>query len=277
MANNTEELIVIPRLDDLQCGWSPEFQTAQNTIISHLTSKKIPLTVGMIMGNAGNVTSPPWPLDDHTLKIIAENRALIEVGSHTLQHANWSNQSKKTYLQLLKKGHGVLKEAGFDTRTLIMPENYYDSELYATLKDPSCPYNIISTAYDKVNKDHVPSYEAFPQCDPDVPLYWVPATCSPADFRNLQLWSSPYDAVTGPGPTPDYLSIKDSAESKPKVKGKSWACIMMHPQDFQLNDKFMTEYEIKTFLNDYFGTIDPYYTPVYMTMSQFVEWSKTPV
>ncbi|MCP5051003.1 MAG: hypothetical protein GY940_27815 [bacterium] len=244
----------------------------QNKIIQWFVDSKKPLTVGVIMGKDGTIVPKgSWPLAASTIKLITENPSLIEVASHSVAHSSWNDPSNTAakYLKWMIEGHKVLKGTqGFQTETLIMPYNLFNTQIYDALKDPSCPYKIISTAYDSVNTNSVPPGDGFPVRGSDPSLLWVPSTCATANYQSGVLWNPPLQAVMGGNPPENLISVKNSVDFVPAVNGKKWACIMMHPQTFS------GPTEIETYFKDYFNKIELNFSPTYMTMSQFVKWSR---
>lgn len=198
-----EQIVVIPRLDDLQNGFAVD---QQDLIIQWFIENGKPLTVGVILGTTGTVSSQFWLLADSTMALIRDS--LVEVAGHSTAHEIWANPDNQAadYLQWMIDGHNALASENFSTKVFISPRNHFDSDVYTALKDPKCPYEIISTSYTEINLTNVPPGDGFPVRDGIEDLFWVPVTCSTENFTTLDLWMPPSQAVTGPSPDPRFFS-----------------------------------------------------------------------
>ena len=190
------------RLDDVQDYWLADTQI---DLINMFAEKNIPLTIGVI----GNFTGS----DQKLTSVIKEN-----VGKNNIEIANhsWNNDVLAGMSEALQEKYiadaneRIFQTYGKTPKIFIPPENLYDEHTIKILKDAGFTH-LVSHA-----NDHMQTYA-------DGGFYIIPATAETGKLADRTDWQ---------------LHDKNLMKEKiiESVSQSGYAIIMMHPQEFSLND-----------------------------------------
>jgi len=190
------------RLDDIQDYWLADTQI---DLINLFAEKNIPLTIGII----GNFTGS----DQKLTSVIKDNleKNNIEIANHS-----WNNEILTNIDLTLQEEYitdtneRIFQIFGKTPKVFIPPQNLYDKHTIKILKDTGFTHLV----------SHVKDYS---QTFADDDFYSIPATTETGKLVDRVTWK-----------------LHDSSVMKEKIiesiNQRGYAIIMMHPQEFSLND-----------------------------------------
>ncbi|MCV0392218.1 MAG: polysaccharide deacetylase family protein [Nitrosopumilus sp.] len=190
------------RLDDVQDYWLSETQLK---IIDLFAEKNIPLTIGLI----GNVTGYDKKITDKIKEKLIEGD--IEIANHS-----WNNDiltSKSFEIQekyILDTNKRIFEVYGVNPSVFIPPENMYDKNTINILKNNGFTHltsHIKDNSLTKIDQD----------------LFIVPATTETGKLFERTVWTMNDNNI-----------IKNKIIQS--IHERGYAIIMMHPQEFSLNE-----------------------------------------
>jgi len=190
------------RLDDIQDYWLADTQIE---LINLFAEKHIPLTIGVI----GNVTGSDQKLTSTIKENVEKNN--IEIANHS-----WNNDILINMNEALQEKYitdtneKIFQTFGQTPKVFIPPQNLYDKSTIKILKNMGFTHLVSHV------KDVSQTYA-------DGDLYIVPATTETGKLVNQKHWQF-HDS--------EYMK-KTITES---INQRGYAIIMMHPQEFSLND-----------------------------------------
>ena len=204
--NNSFELCncIAFRLDDVQDYWLAD-TTIQ--IINLFDEKKIPLTVGVIGSVIGD--------DERITSILKKNleKNSIEIANHSWNNDVLTDLEKIIQERYIADTNQKINEIfGVIPTSFIPPENIYDDGIIQILK--SLGFTHISSHIDE---------ESYPKIE-NGSFFITPAITQTAEFdKSINKWSI----------TENEKIIADVVSG---LDNYGYAVIMMHPQEFSLND-----------------------------------------
>jgi len=197
------------RLDDVQDYWLSDTQIE---LISLFSEKNIPLTIGVIGSLIGSDEKLVSTIEEHI-----ENED-IEIANHSWNNdalINLDSYNQEQYIQ--DTNNKILELFGVVPKYFVPPQNLYDQQTIDVLK--------------KNNFTHVVSHieeNDFTYVDEEL-FNNIPATTETGILLNDYQWK---------------LHEKEFLKEKiiQSVHQRGYAIVMMHPQEFSLNEK--NEYDI---------------------------------
>ena len=197
------------RLDDVQDHWLSETQVK---IIELFAEKNIPLTVGVVGGLIGT--------DEKLISVIKNNleKNNIEIANHSWDNDALINLNENAQKEkILNTNQKIIEIFGITPTLFIPPQNLYDSTTIDILKDNDFSYLI----------SHVDDNDSI-FIDNDL-FYNIPATTETGILLDSTQWK---------------LHDKEYVKSRiiENLDTKGYSIVMIHPQEFSLNDK--DEYDI---------------------------------
>ncbi|MCH7647136.1 MAG: polysaccharide deacetylase family protein [Thaumarchaeota archaeon] len=192
------------RLDDIQDFWLAETQVE---LINLFTEKNIPLTVGVIGSTIGS--------DERLISVLKDNlkKNNIEIANHSWNNDIITSLDIDTQEQYIIKTNDIIFEIfGIATKIFIPPENIYDYNTIKILKENGFTHLISHI------KDNSITY-----IEDDL-FYNVPATAETGDIKDKIQWQLRER---------DYINKKITQS----LNQAGYAIIMIHPQEFSLNDE----------------------------------------
>lgn len=141
-----------------QAGWNvcltfdDGFDNVRRNALPSLTQLNLPASVFVVTGNLGRL--PEWPIDprdpdatEHVMtaeQVIELSRANIEIGSHTVSHANLPRlRPDELRAELLESKRALEALLGTPIRTLSLPFGAYNRETLHAARDAG--YGLILT------------------------------------------------------------------------------------------------------------------------------------
>jgi peptidoglycan/xylan/chitin deacetylase (PgdA/CDA1 family) len=207
------------RLDDVQDYWLADTQIQ---LIGLFAEKNIPISVGIIGSLFGS--------DENLISVLTENidSENIEIVNHSWNNEPLTNFGEVTQDEYITKtNEKILDVLGVTPTALIPPQNLYDENTVKTLKKNGFTHLI---SHVKENSDTNIEDNSF---------YIVPATTETGILLDSIQWKiQEKDHI--------YEMIKTS------LSQKGYAIVMIHPQEFSLNDQ--GEYDIPN--TKYIGELD---------------------
>ena len=198
------------RLDDVQDYWLAETQIE---IIDLFSEKNIPLTVGVI----GSIIGTDERITDILKENLDENN--VEIANHSWNNDVLENLDENTQEEfILKTNEKIFEVYGVTPVSFIPPENKFDEKTVSVLK--------------KNNFTHLSAHiveNDFPQIHEDS-FFNVPSVTETAILLRPSLeWQ-----------LQDIEKIKNDISQS--ISKNGYAVIMMHPQEFSLNE--IGEYDV---------------------------------
>jgi len=212
---------VVFRMDDLQDNW---IRTAQISGMNLFLSKKIPLTLAIIMNSIGN--------DSQVVGKIREGskapNALFELAIHGWNHVNYAGLSEKEQSDTLKKANDkMLQLFGNKSNIFITPYGPFNADTIKAMD--SMGIQILSSAL--VNEErfdggasisYANGFSGSPS-NSQRPVYHLPA---------MSLF---YNDESGKPPVKTPIQ-QILVETKNNIKKYGYSVIVFHPQDFVERD-----------------------------------------
>jgi peptidoglycan/xylan/chitin deacetylase (PgdA/CDA1 family) len=192
------------RLDDIQDYFLADTQIE---LINLFSEKNIPLTVGVI----GNVIGENEKIVSLLKKKIEENK--IEIANHSWDNNILPNLDENVQEENIKKTNEKIYEIfGITPKAFIPPQNLYNENIVNILKRNGFTHlssHIVQNSLTQNNDDS---------------FFIVPAATETGVLVNGEYWK-----------VQDISNIKDKIIQSLDQRG--YAIIMMHPQEYSLNEK----------------------------------------
>ncbi|WP_299293249.1 polysaccharide deacetylase family protein [Nitrosopumilus sp.] len=201
---------VVFRFDDVQDYWLADTQVQ---IIELFAEKQVPLTIGVIGSLIGE--------DQRISSVIEKNveEANIEIANHS-----WNNDVVTTLDEITVEKYiqdtntRIIEEFGVTPTTFIPPQNIYDDSTVEILKNNG--FTVLSSHSDEINTLTL---------DPES-FYIIPAITETAKLVNNDT---------------EWQMVENSeiiSKIQNSVSKNGYAIVMMHPQEFSLNEQ--GEYDV---------------------------------
>ena len=190
------------RLDDIQDYWLADTQIE---LIDLFAKKNIPLTIGVI----GNVTGS----DPKLTSVIKENlkKNNLEIANHSWNNDILTSIDKNLQEKyILDTNNRIFQVYGETPRVFIPPQNLYNKDTIEILKNNGFTHLI----------SHVKDNS---QTSMDDDLHIVPATTETGKLSERVSWK-----------LHEITDIKDQITKN--IEQRGYSIIMIHPQEFSLND-----------------------------------------
>lgn len=201
---------VVFRLDDVQDYWLADTQVQ---IMELFEEKEIPLTIGVIGSLIGE--------DQRISSVIERN---VEEENIELANHSWNNDIVTSLDETLEEKYildtnaRILEEFGVTPTTFIPPQNIYDESTIEILKNNG--FTVLSS-----HKEEINTFSFGPES-----FYLIPAITETAKLVNSNTeWQMVENSEI-------LTKIQDS------VSTYGYAIVMMHPQEFSLNE--LGEYDV---------------------------------
>jgi 3D (Asp-Asp-Asp) domain-containing protein/peptidoglycan/xylan/chitin deacetylase (PgdA/CDA1 family) len=238
--NNTSCNCVVFRMDDIQDDW---IRSAQIDAMNLFLSKKIPLSLGIIMNSIGN--------DPQVINKIKEgingSNPLFELALHGWDHVDYTKLSESEQKDTLEKAASKMVQLfGYKSNIFITPYGPFSNSTIKAMNN--LDIRILSSAM--VNEQHfdngrsiafATSYSGhsgigYSSSGNDmVTSLSLPPQSSEATVYHLPGMSLFYDDESGKPPIKTPIE-QILAETKNNIKKYGYSVIVFHPQDFVERD-----------------------------------------